>query len=609
MEPAQAATPARADADLAALAFNRRALAVLEDACERFFAAGRHEDAAAAAEIAGRIGWMNHPGVFASERVEKVLAAIAEARFAWGPPALPMPEAGRPERVLHVLTEGYDTGGHTRLAWRWMLEDAERRHSAVLTRQRTPMPEPLAAAVRERGGQLHALPPTAPLLDRAAALRAHAQTFDLLVVHGHPDDPVPTLALAAGIRPPVVVENHADHTFWLGRGLADALVSPRSVGHLLASARRGIPAGRSAVLEVPLTGVEPGAVDRAAARRELGLPEGVPVLLTVASHYKYEPVGDLHLLDAIERALHAVPDAILLAVGPHDVGRWAHAREATGGRVRALGRKADLAPYYAAADAYLESYPFSSLTAVSEAAAHGTPVLALAPDPDEAEIFGSRHTDGWQRARTPEDYAQRLVELLTDAAARERWGTAARDVVATARDGEHYRTCVEDLYATARALGPLASEELTTPVEGPARHDAAVLRLHASSGTSIPREVVARLTAQVAAAARRDEVRALFGALNGPNGTPEQRDRYDRAFAFLAADAGTIDAVVEELRTLITAGVVAQCLLGVAPEEIEAAIPLIEAALAKGEDVDVELVACLDPGAYTAAPGTLVVSV
>ena len=607
MEPAPAATPARADADHVALAFNRHALATLEDACERFFAAGRHEDAAAAAELAGRVAWMNHPGVFAGERVEKVLTAIAEARFAWGPPALPVPEPGRPERVLHVLTEGYDTGGHTRLAWRWMLEDAGREHSAVLTRQRTPLPEPLAAAVRERGGQLHMLPPTAPLLDRAAALRAHAQTFDLLVVHGHPDDPVPTLALGAGMRPPVVVENHADHTFWLGRGLADAIVSPRPVGHLLASTRRGIPAERSAVLEVPLTGVEPGAVDRAAARRALGLPEDVPVLLTVASHYKYEPVGDLHLLDPVERALHAVPDAILLAVGPHAVGRWAQSREATGGRVRALGRKADLAPYYAAADAYLESYPFSSLTAVSEAAAHGTPVLALAPDPDEAEIFGSRHTDGWQRARTPEDYAQRLIALLTDPAARERWGTAARDVVATARDGEHYRTRVDDLYARARSLGPLAPSDLAAPVEGPARHDAAVLRLHASSGTSIPREVVSRLTAQLTAAARRDDVRALFGSLAGPGGTPEQRARYDRAFAFLPADAATIGAAVDELRTLASAGVVGQCLLGVAPEDVEAAIPLIEAALANGEDVDVELVACTDPAAYAATPGTLAI--
>jgi hypothetical protein len=595
--------------DARALDANRRALASLEEACERFFGAGRHEDAAAAAELAGRLAWMNHPGVFASARVEDVLTAIAAERFSWPAPAL-APTDG-PQRVLHVLTEGYDTGGHTRLAWRWMLEDDEREHSAVLTRQRVPMPEPLAAAVRDRGGELLTLPPTAQLLERAAALRALALTFDVLVLHPHPDDPLPLLALSAGARPPIVVENHADHTFSLGRALADAIVSPRPVGDLLASTRRGIPAERSAVLEVPLSGVEPGAVDRAAARRELGLPDDVPVLLTVASHYKYEPVAGIHLLDVVEPALRAVPDALLLAVGPHDVDRWAAAREATGGRVRALGRKSDLAPYYAAADGYLESYPFSSLTAVSEAAAHGTPVLAFAPDAGEAEIYGSRATDGWQRAHTPADYAERLIELLTDAAARERWGRAAKDVVAGARDGAAWRERVEELYARAARLGPLRREELTPPVEAAdagASHDLAVLRLHAHSGSAIPADVVRRITAQVAAAARSDEVRGLFGSLAGPAGVPEQRARYDRAFAAPGPDAGAIAATVEQLRALDAAGAAAQCLLGVAPEHVDVAIPLIEAALAAGEDFDLELVACADPAAYAAAPGTLLVA-
>jgi hypothetical protein len=238
-------------------------------------------------------------------------------------------------------------------------------------------------------------------------------------------------------------------------------------------------------------------------------------------------------------------------------------------------------------------------------------VLGFAPDAGEAEIYGSRATDGWQRAHTPEDYAARLVELLTDPDARERWGRAARAVVAGARDGAAWRERVEELYARAARLGPLRAGELTPPVEAAAtgaRHDVAVLRLHAHSGSAIPADVVRRITAQVAAAAHSDEVRHLFGSLSGPAGVPEQRARYDRAFAAAGPDPDAIAATVDRLRALDAAGAVAQCLLGVAPEHVDAAIPLIEAALAAGEDFDLELVACADPGAYARAAGTLVVA-
>src|SRR4051812_23823532 len=82
----------------------------VEDFPERFARDGAADDAAASAQVAAVVGWMNLPGGFASARLERTLRAGAAAL-----PSFHF-EGGRradTRRVLHVLTAGYDTGGHT----------------------------------------------------------------------------------------------------------------------------------------------------------------------------------------------------------------------------------------------------------------------------------------------------------------------------------------------------------------------------------------------------------------------------------------------------------------------------------------------------------------
>src|SRR5438067_2243266 len=76
-------------------------------------------------------------------------------------------------------------------------------------------------AVKTSGGELMALNPAAPWIERARALRELARGYDAVVLHIHHHDPVPILAFADGDRPPVVLFNHADHMFWLGSSIVD----------------------------------------------------------------------------------------------------------------------------------------------------------------------------------------------------------------------------------------------------------------------------------------------------------------------------------------------------------------------------------------------------
>jgi glycosyltransferase involved in cell wall biosynthesis len=595
-------------ADGAAMAASDAVVRTIEAAAERFSARGAHEDAAACAQVGATIGWMNHPGRFASARLERVLREGAAAM-----PPVPYARragTGDPQRVLHVLSEGYETGGHTRLAWRWMLQDAGRTHALAFTRHR-PVPPSLQAAVAQRGGGPADVPaPTATLMERAERIRAVAAGFDLVLLHVHPDDPVPSLAFAGQReRPPIAFVNHADHLLWLGREAADVVVNNRDIARRISAERRGISAERNLLLPLPLQGVAAGG-DREAARHELGIAPDQVLLLTVGSDYKFGPIGGAHFLDAAEPVVAAHPQALLLAVGPPAEGRFAEAGLRTAGRVRALGVLPDLGRLYAAADAYLESYPCSSGTAVREAAAHGVPVVTFAPDPIEAEMVGSDASlaSVWQRAETVDEYEEIVAELIDDPDARARWGAAARESVANARDDGRWVEDVEDVYRRALAVGPATAAELRAPSEERTGHDTIVHRIHALTGKQIAMDRAEAVANQLELVSRSRAARVAFEALVGPDGGPRQVFRYPVALAAPVADRAVVGALVDEFRLLGECGLVERFTMAVPPALVDDVVPLVETALDSGADVDIDLVTLDDPLA-AAMPGTLLVLV
>ena len=140
---APAPLPDSSAPDRAAMAAIDAVVRRIEAAAERFAASGAHEDAAACAQVGSTVAWMNHPGRFASARFEQALHETRPRSHLC--PYERRAANGDPQRVLHVLSEGYETGGHTRLAWRWMLQDAGRTHALAFT------PSSSGASLASRG--------------------------------------------------------------------------------------------------------------------------------------------------------------------------------------------------------------------------------------------------------------------------------------------------------------------------------------------------------------------------------------------------------------------------------------------------------------------------
>jgi hypothetical protein len=193
----------------------------------------------------------------------------------------------------------------------------------------------------------------------------------------------------------------------------------------------------------------------------------------------------------VEPVLDAVPDATVLVVGPDDDGLWAQARARTGGRLRALGRLDDPSGVLAAADAFLDGYPCSSLTAALEAAALGIPVVSYAPPRPQAATYDIDEpalADVHVVARTRDAYVAALRDLAGDPAARGRLGARTAAAAAAMHDRGRWRAALEAAYDRARANageGPLAGAAPPIADAGTVREDAFLLALHDASGLAL----------------------------------------------------------------------------------------------------------------------------
>ena len=125
---------------------------------------------------------------------------------------------------------------------------------------------------------------------------------------------------------------------------------------------------------------------RPTPRSQLGIPADAVVLLSVGTGFKYTPIDGPGFLETLLPVVRRHENVVLLVVGPKPSGEWARAAEATGGRVRALGRQLDTAVLYEAADIYLDSFPFTSPTAMLEAGSYGLPLVAYSPHRRDAEV-------------------------------------------------------------------------------------------------------------------------------------------------------------------------------------------------------------------------------
>jgi len=402
--------------------------------------------------------WRNHCGRYADGNIENIaleiggnLEKLMNDRNSEGVASnLPKVLNEYRRKVLHIATTFYPVGGHPRIISNWIRNDPDSCHSLLLTNLAGyQIPTWLCTAVSKNGGALITFSSEASLLSKAWWLREIVQSsVDLIVLHHHPNDIVPIVAFASKQCPPVAVLNHADHVFWLGSSIADTVVNIRASGKRLAEKRRY--AAQSFVLPIPLDS-GPLTVTRGEARQHLNILDGQVMLLSIGSAYKYTPSDTHNFYKTAVKILNQNPAAHLYLIGVEWSEDVKYLGEAKHDRLHLLGVIENHYLYRIAADIYLESYPFGSLTALLEAALVGTcPVLALAPTSQVMASDDLALADIIGNATSEDSYIEKVESLIRIPDKREQIGNEIKERVIAYHSGQKWNGYLQEVYQYLR---------------------------------------------------------------------------------------------------------------------------------------------------------------
>jgi glycosyltransferase involved in cell wall biosynthesis len=436
---------------------NYRDFRLLVAKAQHYLRLGKYDMAAIYGEAAAVYACCRHPGIFSCGELEEILDAVGASSVPLPPSLQERNQPSTVTRVLHVCANVRSVGGHSRFLLRWMSQDRARCHSlALLDQISEKIPQELSDGVQASGGKIHHVNAFGgSILKRARDLSVWGLASDVVVLHDAIADVTPIIAFA-NLRNfvPVIRIDHADHLFWLGAKTSTVVASLRESAARLAQARRHVAAERNVLLP---TLIEPSArtFEKNEAKQRIGIPEDSVLLLSVARRPKYTTINGISYADAHVPILKRYPRATLIVVGSGDREDWANAISLTNGRIICYAERPDVDVFYQAADIYLDSYPFVSITSLLEAGTYGLPLVSLFPHASVSEILGADMpglNGNLLRARSHSEYTMQLSALIEDPGYRARLGEATRAKILSLHTGARWQECLEELYQRALKL-------------------------------------------------------------------------------------------------------------------------------------------------------------
>ncbi|MCU0533998.1 MAG: glycosyltransferase [Hydrococcus sp. Prado102] len=418
----------------------------------------RYDAASVYGEVAAIHALLKHSGLFVSSELEQILLTIGKEAIKNNLPSYPRTSiSSLPKKVLHVSTNVSSFSGIPRLIRRWIQQDTERSYSLALTTQfPDKIPKALEDEVNNSGGKIYILNENNnSVVFRANQLQKIAAEMDLAILHAWEHDVIPTIAFANKEKcPPIIYVNHGDHWFWLGASISDVVANLRESGMRLSQKRRGIAPDRNMLLPTIL---EPARreLSRIEAKQQLGIDESSILLLSIARAPKYKTIDGTSFADVHLPLLKQYKEAILVVIGPGNSEDWSSAIEQTGERIKVLGQTESTAVFYQAADIYIDSFPFVSITSLLEAGSYELPLVSRYPYSDECEIFGADMpglTGNLIRTRNLKEYYAALSRLIEDKNFRLSLGKATRQKIIELHTGSNWLNSLEKVYLKAASL-------------------------------------------------------------------------------------------------------------------------------------------------------------
>ena len=321
-------------------------------------------DALALLRLYARLHWDNISGHFSNEELEASIYAKWR-RYLPETSQVAFPEID----FLHIATQTYEQGGHSRLLKRLGQGLSKYGSQAMLltdARKRNHVPDFPGPVMRLRDRPAEC----------AAAIIAASRNAGTIFLHIHPDDSPAAFAARAlraeGKR--IMFVNHADHVFSLGPGASDVVLEICMTGWKTTRNRRA--ARAQSFMGIPI-------VDENVPVQEHSPPRDGPIV-SIGGPGKFCPTDGLSFPDFLMNVMSQVSNDVIL-IGPSSKEPWwKNVTDAYPGRIhlRGLLPAGEVDEILRSASCYVDSFPLDGGTAYPQALAMGVPCFG--PNADNA---------------------------------------------------------------------------------------------------------------------------------------------------------------------------------------------------------------------------------
>ncbi|MGN0017442.1 MAG: DUF1796 family putative cysteine peptidase [Candidatus Gastranaerophilaceae bacterium] len=315
-------------------------------------------------------------GYFYSTKIEKVFTDYAKSI------TVDLSSEYTKDSFLHVATVFYKTGGHSRVIERWIKYANENQsHSIVLINQGDiEIPDYVREIVNRKNGKILIIDAGLSLKEKAIKLRQLASNFEYVVLHTHMDDPIATIAFGTeSFKRPILLYNHAEHLFWLGKSIAD-LVLEIGASKNVSKEKRLI--DNTFELGIPQ---EFEYVDKSndmlVSRKRLGIDKNKKIISLIGGANKFISFNGKNISDVLMKLLKLRKDLEFYIIGPTTEDLyWSNVEKKSKGKIHVIGQVnygEKLYDYINSSNLIISSWPMGGGTIVNDVLACKKPYFHL----------------------------------------------------------------------------------------------------------------------------------------------------------------------------------------------------------------------------------------
>lgn len=379
-------------------------------------------------------------GVYASSDIEDFFILVAN-KF-----NIKLPQSYEKNSILHVVSECYSVGGHSKVVARWIKYHAHgEKHSIYFTRmKKSGIDNIFFQRVMEASGKIYTGKSHFLDVTNALYLRYIAMKYERVILHTHMDDIVPLIAFGSEqFKRTVILYNHADHLFWLGASISHLICETRSWGLNFSKKYRGV--SENIVLGIPTANI---LYTHSTIKTQRG--NDFKIITSIGMPHKFLAIpGEFSFYNYMMAILESRDDVIFNIVGPtlSDYPEWLSLIDNYGDRVRVHGKLiGDKYRYYLKnSDLIIDSFPMSGGTALSDVVESGKPTLSLCCVTGHLDY--TYHTESY--CSTPEELIDKTHRLLDDIKYREHVSQSSIETFSKYQSLTLWQSKVNDAYKLA----------------------------------------------------------------------------------------------------------------------------------------------------------------